>query len=109
MTRVVITGMGAVTALGTDVASTWTGLVAGRSGIATIQAFDPSRVASKIAGEVKDFDASHVLDRKDLRRTDRYIQLGLVAARSIKARPPSVEVSSSSWRSTIVSAPMFSA
>jgi 3-oxoacyl-[acyl-carrier-protein] synthase II len=73
--------MGMLTALGNDVASTWEGLVAGRSGIRTITAFDPSRVASKIAGEVQDFDSSHVLDRKDQRRTDRYIQFGLVAAR----------------------------
>jgi 3-oxoacyl-[acyl-carrier-protein] synthase II len=79
--RVVVTGMGAVTALGPDVASTWAGLVEGRSGIRTIEAFDPSRLDSKIAGEVPDFDASSVLDRKDMRRTDRYIQLGLVAAR----------------------------
>lgn len=79
--RVVVTGMGMVTALGNDVASTWEGLVAGRSGIGRIAAFDPSRVDSQIAAEVKDFDASGVLDRKDLRRTDRYIQLALVAAR----------------------------
>ena len=73
--------MGLITALGQDVASTWAGLVAGRSGIDTITAFDASRVNSKMAGEVKDFDSSHVLDRKDQRRTDRYIQFGLVAAR----------------------------
>jgi 3-oxoacyl-[acyl-carrier-protein] synthase II len=79
--RVVVTGMGMLTALGNDVASTWDGLVAGRSGIGTIEAFDPSRVDSKIAGEVHDFDPSGVVDRKDQRRFDRYIQLGLVAAR----------------------------
>ncbi|MCI0582185.1 MAG: beta-ketoacyl-ACP synthase II [Chloroflexi bacterium] len=79
--RVVVTGMGAVSALGNDVASTWDGLVAGRSGIRTIERFDPSRIDSRIAGEVRDFDASGVLDRKDVRRTDRYIQFGLVAAR----------------------------
>jgi 3-oxoacyl-[acyl-carrier-protein] synthase II len=79
--RVVVTGMGAVTALGNDVASTWAGMAAGRSAIRTITAFDPSRVTSRIAGEVHDFDASHVLDRKELRRTDRYIMFGLVAAR----------------------------
>jgi 3-oxoacyl-[acyl-carrier-protein] synthase II len=73
--------MGVLTALGNDVPSTWAGLVAGRSGIATITAFDPSRLQARIAGEVKDFDASGVLDRKEMRRTDRYIQLGLVAAR----------------------------
>jgi len=70
-----------VTPLGNDVPTSWAGLVAGRSGITTIDAFDPSRLTSRIAGQVRDFDASHVLDRKDQRRTDRYIQFGLVAAR----------------------------
>jgi 3-oxoacyl-[acyl-carrier-protein] synthase II len=79
--RVVVTGMGMLTALGNDVPSTWAGMLAGRSGIRTIASFDPSRLTSQIAGEVQDFDASHVLDRKDQRRTDRYIQFGLVAAR----------------------------
>jgi 3-oxoacyl-[acyl-carrier-protein] synthase II len=79
--RVVVTGMGLVTALGNDVASTWEGLVAGRSGVATIASFDPSRLQARIAAEVKDFDASGVLDRKEIRRTDRYIQFGLVASR----------------------------
>jgi 3-oxoacyl-[acyl-carrier-protein] synthase II len=79
--RVVVTGMGEVTALGNDVDSTWEGLVAGRSGVRRIESFDPSRVASQVAAEVRDFDASNVLDRKDLRRTDRYIQFGLVTAR----------------------------
>jgi 3-oxoacyl-[acyl-carrier-protein] synthase II len=84
--RVVVTGMGMLTALGNDVASTWAGLVAGRSGIAPITAFDPSRVGSRIAGEVKGFDPSGVIDRKDMRRMDRYIQLGLVAAREAMDR-----------------------
>jgi len=79
--RVVVTGMGMVTALGNDVPSTWEGLLAGRSGIRTIESFDPSRLTVRIAAEVQDFDSSHVLDRKDQRRTDRYIQFGLVAAR----------------------------
>jgi 3-oxoacyl-[acyl-carrier-protein] synthase II len=79
--RVVVTGMGAVSPLGNDVASTWEGLVAGRSGIRRIEAFDPSRLNSQMGGEVRDFDASNVLDRKDIRRIDRYIQFGLVAAR----------------------------
>jgi 3-oxoacyl-[acyl-carrier-protein] synthase II len=79
--RVVITGMGAVSALGQDVASTWEGLLAGRSGVRTIEAFDPSRVDSKIAAEVRDFDPSAVIDRKEMRRMDRYIQFGLVVAR----------------------------
>ncbi len=84
--RVVVTGMGLVTALGSDVASTWDGLVAGRSGIRTITAFDPARVASRIAGEVPDFDPSAVLDRKEQRRNDRYTQLALVATREAMAQ-----------------------
>jgi 3-oxoacyl-[acyl-carrier-protein] synthase II len=79
--RVAVTGMGMLTALGNDVASTWEGMVAGRSGVATITLFDPGRLDCRIAGEVKDFDASGVLDKKDMRRFDRYIQFGLVAAR----------------------------
>jgi 3-oxoacyl-[acyl-carrier-protein] synthase II len=79
--RVVVTGMGLITALGNDVQSSWDGLIAGRSGIRTIESFDPSRLTSRIAGEVRDFDASGVLERKELRRTDRYIAFGLVAAR----------------------------
>ena len=79
--RVVVTGMGAITAIGQGVGPTWEGLVAGRSGVRTIQSFDPSRLASQVAAEALDFDASGVLDRKDLRRTDRYIQFGLVATR----------------------------
>ncbi len=84
--RVVVTGLGLVTALGVDVASTWDGLVAGRSGIRRITAFDPARVASQIGGEVPDFDPSVVLDRKEQRRNDRYTQLALVATHEAMAQ-----------------------
>ena len=78
--RVVVTGMGAVTPLGNDVATFWARLVAGESGVDTIRVnFDPERLTSKIAGEVKDFDPSNVLDRKEVRRNDRYTQFALVA------------------------------
>ena len=79
--RVVVTGMGALSALGNDVAATWDGLVAGRSGIARVALFDPSRLDSQLAGDVKGFDPSGILDRKEVRRTDRYIQFALVCAR----------------------------
>jgi 3-oxoacyl-[acyl-carrier-protein] synthase II len=79
--RVVVTGMGAVTPLGNDVSTFWSRLVAGESGVRRIEAFDPSRVDSRIAGEVRDFDATGVLDRKEVRRNDRYTQLMLVATR----------------------------
>ena len=79
--RVVVTGMGAVTPLGNDVPTFWSRLVRGESGLRTIQNFDPERVTSKVAGEVVDFDPSHVLDRKEVRRNDRYTQFALVAGR----------------------------
>ena len=79
--RVVVTGTGMLTALGNDVPTSWAGMVAGRSGVGPITLFDPERLGCRIAGEVKDFDASGVLDKKDMRRFDRYIQFGLVAAR----------------------------
>jgi 3-oxoacyl-[acyl-carrier-protein] synthase II len=83
--RVVVTGMGAVTPLGNDVESFWSALVAGKSGVRTIESFDPERVTSKIAGEVRDFDPSNVLDRKEIRRTDRFTQFMLVAAHEAMA------------------------
>jgi 3-oxoacyl-[acyl-carrier-protein] synthase II len=81
-TRVVVTGMGAVTPLGLDVASFWNALIRGRSGIARISAFDPSDCRSQIAGEVKNFDPlagfSHP---KDARHADRYSHFAMAAAR----------------------------
>jgi 3-oxoacyl-[acyl-carrier-protein] synthase II len=79
--RVVVTGLGAVTPLGNDVPSTWEGLVAGRSGVRRLEDLDPARVPSVIAGQVQGFDASAVLDRKELRRNDRVTQFALVAGR----------------------------
>jgi 3-oxoacyl-[acyl-carrier-protein] synthase II len=78
--RVVITGMGAVTPVGLDVQSTWDAVVHGRSGVAPVQAFDTSDLNVKIGGEVKNFDATQYLDRKEARRMDRFLQLGMVAA-----------------------------
>jgi len=79
--RVVVTGMGVLTAIGNDVPTAWEALLAGRSGVRTVETFDPSRLNVRVAAEVQGFDSSHVLDRKDQRRTDRYIQFGLVVAR----------------------------
>jgi 3-oxoacyl-[acyl-carrier-protein] synthase II len=78
--RVVVTGMGALTPVGLDVASTWEAIVHGRSGIAPIQRFETGDLDVRIGGEVKDFDPTHYLDRKEARRMDRFLQLGLVAA-----------------------------
>lgn len=80
--RVVITGVGCVSPLGNDAESTWSGMKEGRSGIARITHLDPSPYACQIAGEVKDFKADQYFKNpKDARRADRYVQLGIAAAR----------------------------
>ena len=78
--RVVISGIGAVTPIGADIASTWDAMLRGRGGIGRITRFDPSPYESQIAGEVKDFDPTKYMDRKDARRTDRFAQLAVAAA-----------------------------
>jgi len=78
--RIVITGLGAVTPLGNDVASTWEGLISGRSGIGRIARFDPAPYETQIAGEVKGYDPLTAMERKDVRRTDRFTQLAVGAA-----------------------------
>src|SRR5207244_9588526 len=78
--RVVVTGMGAVTPVGLDVASTWDAVVHGRSGIALVERFDTSDLDVKIGGEVKNFDPTTYMDRKEARRMDRFLHLGIVAA-----------------------------
>lgn len=83
--RVVITGMGAVTPLGNDVASTWEAAKAGRSGAAPITHFDASKFKTQFACEVKNFDANEHFDRKKARQLDLYAQYGVVAARQAVA------------------------
>jgi len=78
--RVVVTGLGAVTPLGNDVATYWDGLVSGRSGLSRIASFDPGRVPSQVGGEIRDFDPTTVMDRKDVRRHDRVVHYAWVAA-----------------------------
>src|ERR1051326_5161178 len=77
--RVVVTGMGALTPVGLDVPSTWDGIIHGRSGIARIERFETDDLDVRIAGEVKGFDPIAFLDKKEARRMDRFLQLGLVA------------------------------
>ena len=83
--RVVITGLGAVTPLGRDVESTWDGLVAGRSGAGEITQFDSSGYAVHFACEVKDFDPTEYIDRKQARRMDRFAHLIVAAARQAES------------------------
>jgi 3-oxoacyl-[acyl-carrier-protein] synthase II len=79
-TRVGITGIGLITPLGNDTASTWEAARAGRSGVTEITRFDSSRHGVHIAGEVKGFDPLDYMDRKEARRTERFIQFALAAA-----------------------------
>jgi 3-oxoacyl-[acyl-carrier-protein] synthase II len=79
--RVVITGMGAVTPLGNSREAFWEGLIAGRSGVGPTMAFDPAKLTTRIAAEVKEFDPDALIGRREARRMDRYAQFALVAAR----------------------------
>jgi 3-oxoacyl-[acyl-carrier-protein] synthase II len=78
--RVVVTGLGCVSPVGTTVGESWANLLAGRSGIATITAFDASNFACRFAGEVKGFDIGKYIPEKEARHMDRFIHLGLAAA-----------------------------
>lgn len=80
MEKVVITGMGVISPLGNDVQTFWDRLVQGESGISIIDTFDTSRLKTKIAGIVRDFDAKGRFGRKEARRMDRFCQFGLAAA-----------------------------
>lgn len=78
--RVVITGIGAITALGNTARDTWDGLLEGRSGIGPITHFDASEYACRIAGEVRDFDPSGTAERHELRKLDPFTLFGMAAA-----------------------------
>lgn len=80
MRRVVVTGMGVVTATGVGADAMWESLSAGRSGISAIEHFDASAYPTRFAGYVRDFDPSHVIDSKEARRMSRFQQFAMVAA-----------------------------
>lgn len=81
MTEVVITGVGAVTPVGLSAPETWQALLAGKSGVDAVQAFDASELPVRIAGEVRGFDAGQVMTYKAVRRSARFSQLAVAAAR----------------------------
>ncbi|MDO8578443.1 MAG: beta-ketoacyl-ACP synthase II [Dehalococcoidales bacterium] len=83
--RVVVTGIGALTPLGLDMPTTWQGLIAGKSGIDYITLCDREPLEVKFAGEVKGFDPTNYLDRKEARRMDRFAQLSVAASREALA------------------------
>lgn len=78
--RVVITGLGAVTPVGNSVAESWAGLTSGVSGADFIQLFDASKFKTRFACELKNFDPGDYLDRKEIRRLDRFTQTALISA-----------------------------
>lgn len=78
--RVVVTGIGAISSLGVDMPTTWGGLIAGENGITLIDQWDVSAMTSQMAGAVRNFDPSVVVDPKEARGLDRYAQFALAAA-----------------------------
>ena len=80
MRRVVVTGMGIVSPLGNDLASSWDGIVNGRSGIGPITHFDPAPFTTRIAGLVKDFDITRWVGPKDAKKMDEFIHYGVAAS-----------------------------
>ena len=83
--RVVITGMGVVSPVGSDLDLFWQNLLAGRSGIGKVTRFDTTQYDCKIGGEARDFNPEQFMPRKDLRRTDRFVQFAAVAAKKAVA------------------------
>ncbi len=80
MRRVVVTGLGAVTPVGNDVETMWNSLINGVSGVDVITNFDTSDLKVKIAAQVKDFDATKYIEKKEIRKTDLYTQYAVAAA-----------------------------
>lgn len=80
--RVVVTGMGVVTSLGTDLPTFWSNLLDGKSGVSLIEAFDTTDYTTKIAAEIKDFDPGlYNIDKKEARKMDRFVQFGVAASK----------------------------
>ena len=77
--RVVVTGIGIISPVGNTIQEAWANILAGRSGITRVSRFDPARLSSQIAGEVKGFDVSHYLSPKEARRMDTFIHYGMAA------------------------------
>ena len=78
--RVVVTGLGLITPLGTGVEKTWTALCAGKSGVRRITRFDPSKHACQIAGEVTDFNPADYIEKKEIKKMDTFIHFAVGAS-----------------------------
>jgi len=78
--RVVVTGLGMINSLGLDKESAFSAIVEGKCGIKVIESFDIEKFSAQIAGVITDFDPASVMDAKEVKKADRFIQLGLKAA-----------------------------
>ena len=79
--RVALTGVGVITPIGIGRDAFWTGLMEGRSGVRRLTAFDPSPYETQIAGEIREFDPAQFMDRKEVRRNDRFVHFAVAATR----------------------------
>ena len=77
--RVVITGMGVVTPVGTGIVQFWDNMISGKSGVSRIETFDVEKIASKIAAQIKDFDSTTFMNAKAAKRMDRFAQFAVAA------------------------------
>jgi 3-oxoacyl-[acyl-carrier-protein] synthase II len=86
MSRVVVTGLGLITSLGNDLASSWDALCQGKSGMGEITAYDTSKHRVHFGGQIKDFDPTLYMDRKEMRRNDPYEQLAIATTKQALAQ-----------------------
>src|SRR5437764_881821 len=86
MSRIVVTGMGLVTSLGNDLTTTWDALCAGKSGVGEITGYDTSRHRVHFGAEIKNFNPTLYMDRKEVRRNDPYEQLALATSKQALAQ-----------------------
>ncbi len=78
--RVVITGMGAVTSLGLDIDTFWQSIKAGKSGISLVERVDVSDLPTKVAAEIKNFNPNDFIEKKEIKRLDRFSQYAMAAS-----------------------------
>lgn len=78
--RVVVTGLGAITPIGTDLTSFWSNVTSGKSGVSLVESFDVSDYPTKIAASIKDFNPEDYMDKREARRMDRFVQFGVAAS-----------------------------
>ncbi len=85
--RVVITGIGTVNPIANDAEAFYDALIEGKSGIATLQGYPTDNITSKIAGQIKNLDIAEHISAKDMRRTARFSQIAIIAARRRSSSP----------------------